>query len=69
MGVEHPEALSFCCRYSIKPRQHRVLQDIGKIARVIDVAVIHDFVEVWMNFSMCGAATFGRHSGFEYRNP
>ncbi len=41
MCVEHPKAGVLFLHIADQPRQHRMLQDIGKIACMVDVAIVH----------------------------
>ncbi len=41
MRVEHAEAAILLLHVADQPRQHGMFQHIGKIARMVDVAVVH----------------------------
>ena len=41
MGVEQAEGLVLLLQIDDQPRQHRMLQHVGEIARMVDVAIVH----------------------------
>lgn len=41
MGVEQAEGLVLLLQIDDQPRQHRMLQHVGEIARMVDVAMVH----------------------------
>ena len=46
MGIDDPKCGRLCAQMNENTHQYRVLEDIGKIARMKGVAVVHDLREM-----------------------